>query len=166
MHYRSLLATASICLITACSQIPEKLATDSGQRLLPYPPADQPYQPGQQARWGGVIAAIENRADSTVLDVVNFPLGSNSRPRPGDESDGRFRVYVRGFLEPHIYQPGRLITVLGKTGPREAVTLDQHRLVQPVVYSSAVYLWPEPEPTKPDTLFVPYVIFRPVYVPL
>lgn len=163
MKYLPLIACI---LLSACNSVPQKLAVPGNTQLTPYSPtaAADPTKP-QQARWGGRIAAIENRADSSVLDVVNLPLHSSSRPQETDESQGRFRVYVQGFIDPQIYRPGRLLTVVGTIGVNEQIAVGKHLLEQPALYATALYLWQEPIKTETEFVYVPYIVRTPVYIP-
>lgn len=162
---RTLFLLSSSLLLSACNTIPDKLDVPKHTALQAYP-AQATNIEGQQARWGGYIAAIENRKDSTVLDIVNLKLGSSSRPVKSDETLGRFRAYVEGYLDPHIYQPGRMVTALGRAGKNETVMIGDHPLIQPSLYAKEIHLWPKvSEKSKTETYYVPYVILRPVYVP-
>lgn len=103
---------------------------------------------GRAVRWGGTIAAVENRSAETCLELVARPLGSNGRPRAEDISSGRFIACVDGFLDPAIYSQGREVTVEGMlTGTREGQVGD-YGYVYPVVTVEQQRLW-QPRPERP-----------------
>jgi outer membrane lipoprotein len=126
-----------------CSTIPENLQVTDGTNLVSYQDAASKAEQvkGQTARWGGVIAKVENKADSTMLEMVYYPLRSYGRPISGDESMGRFRVYVNGFMDPMIYQKGRSMTFTGELTGLEDGLVGEHKYVFPSMSSSAYHLW-------------------------
>ena len=155
-----------VLLLAGCNTVPEKLAVSDTAALTSYQSAlDLTAKSESQARWGGRIAAIENRADSTVLDVVNFTLKANGRPKPSDATEGRFRLYMQGFLDPAIYTEGRLVTAVGKVGAPEQVKVGEYKLKQAVIYGQELHLWSEPQEKAKEYIYVPYVIRTPIYVP-
>jgi outer membrane lipoprotein len=98
---------------------------------------------GSQARWGGVIAKVENNAENTMLEVVHFKLSSSTRPQQKDETQGRFKVYYQGFLDPVIFKEGRSITAVGNVAEKEAGKIGEHEYDYPVLKSQNVHLWKE-----------------------
>lgn len=68
---------------------------------------------GLPVRWGGTIAEIHNEADVTVLEIVSRPLLRSGRPLRNDQTDGRFKAEISGFLDPEVVSPGRDISVIG-----------------------------------------------------
>jgi outer membrane lipoprotein len=141
-----LLLSASIA-ISACSSVPQSLRVDENVSLTAI--GDVRANPGEnngrKARWGGVIAKIENLADKTMVEVVSMELNSSSRPKVSNETEGRFRVYVNGLLDPIIYQVGKNITVLGETAGTEMGKIGEHEYQYPLLNSSSVYLWKDVE---------------------
>lgn len=74
---------------------------------------------GVPLRWGGTIANVVNKAETTVLEIVSRPLQRSGRPLHNDVTEGRFLAEFKGFLDPEIVSPGRDITVLGTVGRLE-----------------------------------------------
>lgn len=130
-------------LLVGCSTFPEKIQVEDKSVLVSYEDASSKAEQvkGKMLRWGGAIAKIENKADSTLLEVVYFPLTSYGKPIAGDESMGRFRIYVNGFMDPMIYQVGRLMTFTGQLNGLEDGLVGEQKYVFPVVQSEAYYLW-------------------------
>lgn len=167
-NFRLLIATmlTSFLVISGCSAVPDKLSVSEDTALTDYQSAsNQPTQySGEQARWGGRIIQVKNLPDSTLLDLLHFELNSSGRPIEKDESAGRFRVYVQGYLEPEIYSPGRSLTVLGTVAAPETVRVGRFQSEQPVLHSQEIHLWPVITPEKTEYVYVPYVIRTPVYI--
>ena len=129
--------------LTACTTLPDKLQTAEGESLVPYIQPENQYQinQGKQARWGGIIADVKNFKNETLLEVVYFPLNASGRPKVKDKTDGRFRAYIEGFLDPMVYKKGKSITVLGKLANRESGSIGEHEYLYPVIKSDYVHLW-------------------------
>jgi len=143
---KKLLLVAS-CLLSACSSIPDNLKVADGTPLVAF--ADAHVQKtsavGETARWGGIIAKVDNLPDQTRLEIVVFPLQSSAKPKQSDESLGRFRAYAKGLLDPMIYKVGKSVTVVGQIAPNEAGKIGEHEYSYPVLAASAVHLWKNKE---------------------
>lgn len=116
---------------------------------------------GQRVRWGGTVAAVENAAHGSVLELVARPLDRDGRPLEVDRSEGRFLARAPGFLDPAIYGVGREVTVAGTlAGVREGA-IGAYPYRYPVVSVETLYLWPL-EPPLPayypgwDPFWYPY----------
>tara|TARA_R110002167_G_scaffold178598_7_gene378365 strand:- start:4841 stop:5446 length:606 start_codon:yes stop_codon:yes gene_type:complete len=141
--YKSICLVLVSLLVTACSTLPEKIQLPEGTNLVSYQDAasQSEQMTGQKARWGGVIAKVDNKAQNTLLEVVYYPLKSYGRPIAGDESIGRFRVYIQGFMDPMVYKVGRSMTFTGDfTGVEEGL-VGEHKYVFPTLQGSGYYLW-------------------------
>ncbi|MFT4994862.1 MAG: outer membrane lipoprotein [Paraglaciecola sp.] len=129
--------------LTGCSTLPENIQLPEGTNLVTYPQAASQGEQvqGQMVRWGGVIAKIENKPDATMLELLHYPLRSYGKPVSGDESTGRFRVYVKGFMDPMVYQQGRSMTFTGELKGLEEGLVGEHKYVFPSIESNAYHLW-------------------------
>lgn len=149
--------------ITACSTLPEPIQMPDGVQLISYENAASSTEQaiGQKARWGGVIAKIENKSEKTMLELVYYPLASYGRPLAGDESIGRFRVYVNGFMDPMVYQKGRTMTFTGDFSGLEDGLVGEHQYVFPTLNASGYYLWKEIQRVDVNMISVwPYDYWR------
>ena len=126
-------------MLCACSSIPEKLQLPETTNLVAFPA--QQYHQGEIARWGGIIAEVKNNADNTMVEVVSFKLTSSTRPKPSNETQGRFRLYYDGLLDPVIYQKGLSITAVGAVQIPEEGKIGEHQYKFPVLKASYVHLW-------------------------
>lgn len=149
-----------LCVLfcSACASIPKKLELPENTTTVNFSNAKAQISDavGQTARWGGVIAAIKNNADTTMLEVVNFPLASNLRPKKGDETLGRFRVYFNGLLDPVIYKEGRSITAVGTLAELEAGKIGEHEYNFPVIKDASVHLWEKIERVDVSVIHQPF----------
>lgn len=143
---KSLLVVLSLAtFISGCVHVPESLRVDENVALTTFTDVKDNNEAhlGKDARWGGVIAKIENNAENTVLEVVHFQLSSSTRPLQKDQTQGRFKVYYQGFLDPVIYKEGRSITAVGKIAKNEAGKIGEHEYDYPVLTANNVHLWKE-----------------------
>ena len=130
-------------LLAGCSTFPEKLQLEDTTQLVIYEDAASKADQvkGKMLRWGGAIAKVENKQDSTVFEMVYYPLNGYGRPISGEESMGRYRIHVNGFMDPMVYQVGRLMTFTAELNGLEKGLVGEHEYVFPTANVSAYYLW-------------------------
>lgn len=129
--------------LVGCSTFPDTLVLDDSTQLVTYEQASSNAEQvkGQMLRWGGAIAKVENKPDSTVFEMVYYPLNGYGRPISGEESMGRFRISVNGFMDPMVYQVGRLMTFTGQFNGLENGLVGEHKYVFPSARLKSFYLW-------------------------
>lgn len=175
---KQLIPMIAMLALVACSAVPDALQVPDDKALVSYKAAlEMPEQVvGQPARWGGVIAEVRNTDQDTVIEVVNFDLQSWGRPQPSDQSQGRFRAKVKGFVDPMVYKQGKEISFVGTIGQPESGTIGEYNYLFPVLQVTNKHLWPErKEPTRVevnyDALWYRHYWYsyphypRPIYVP-
>ena len=130
-------------LLAGCSSFPDKLHLEDTTQLVIYEDAASKAEEvkGKMLRWGGAIAKVENKPDSTIFEMVYYPLNGHGRPISGEESMGRFRIRVNGFMDPMVYQVGRLMTFTGELNGLEKGLVGEHEYVFPAADVKAYYLW-------------------------
>lgn len=136
------LLTAVLAVSACAARYPEPIRTEATD-LLEFTQAQHQADAnqGRVARWGGVIADVKNSDDGTRIEVVNFHLNNFGRPRASDESQGRFVIYVDEFIDPEIYQRGRLVTALGEFDGLEEGQIGDFNYYYPVLDASGIELW-------------------------
>ncbi|PKG97472.1 Slp family lipoprotein [Paraglaciecola sp. MB-3u-78] len=129
--------------LVGCSTFPDKLQLDDTTQLISYEDAGSKAEQvkGKMLRWGGAIAKVENKPDSTVFEMVYYPLNGYGRPVSGDESMGRYRIVINGFMDPMVYQVGRLMTFTAQLNGLEKGLVGEHEYVFPTATVEAYYLW-------------------------
>lgn len=171
---KKIVAVFTLLFLSACSTIPEQVRIADDVSLISYDDAKAGVGVNNQmnARWGGVIAAIENKKEFTVIEVVNIDLTSNAKPKNIDESSGRYRLYYKGLLDPVIFKPGKKLTVIGKVAEPETGKIGEQAYLFPVLMASGIHLWKDVERvdvrvehssafTRP--YFYPYYRYQPYY---
>jgi len=158
----------TVLLVSGCASIPNDLRSASEQALMPFSSAASATAQGQNARWGGEIAQVRNLAQGSELEVVQFSLNASGRPLKTDTSGGRFKVQVAGFIDPAIYAPGRLVTVLGTFTGIEQGKVGEQDYSFPILKSDRAHLWPEIQDPPPrcdcEPFFNSPLMMRPVII--
>lgn len=97
---------------------------------------------GADVRWGGQIAAIENKPEETRVEIVARSLQYFGRPVDADYSPGRFIALVPQFLDPKVYGEGRAFTVSGTVTGSFDGWVGQSPYQFPIVRVREFKLWP------------------------
>ena len=96
----------------------------------------------QKVRWGGIILSIENKANTSQVTLVSFPLNDQGEPQVSDQSSGRFIAEFKHFLEPLVYNKDRVLTVTGILSGAETFNVGEFAYEYPVIQVDNSYLWP------------------------
>lgn len=155
------LLALSACASPVPPALREPAAGDPGVAAVRAAP-DHAYR-GQAVRWGGGIIETENRAKHTRVTILAQTLNGNGRPN-GNQDGGRFIAEVKGFLDPAVFRPGRLLTVAGHVTGSETHPVGKFSYRYPVVQVDTYYLWPpqhyyrwpDEAPYWPDQYWTPY----------
>ena len=105
---------------------------------------------GRHLLAGGTVARIRNTAEGGELEVVQFPLGSDDRPNEKKGSNGRFLARSREFLDPLIFKPGRMVTLVGKVTGEVTHPLDGVDYRYPVLEVREIHVWRPEDPSTPS----------------
>ena len=128
-------------LLVGCSSVPKELAYEPESQLVAYQPALQGME-GKPARWSGVISAVHNEQDQSIIEVVYLPLKANGVPTQTEQSPGRFLAVMKGFVDPTLYAKGRSLTVLGILDKPVDSQIGSHKYRFSVLKVTASKLWP------------------------
>ncbi len=162
---RVVLVIAGVTMLSACAgRYPEAISGD-GSAVVPYQHVlnDPDAGVGNSARWGGIIASVENKETMSVIEVVHMKLRGTGRPILDENSLGRFRVHVKGFIDPEVYAPGRLLTVYGTYVGTEAGAIGEFLYDFPLLQSQGVHLWRIEEQNQRVDVMFHYGIGHPYY---
>ena len=58
---------------------------------------------------GGYILETSNLQSETIIKVLQVPLELGEEPGLKDRSEGRFKIYHKGFLNPEIFGRDRAL---------------------------------------------------------
>ncbi len=141
MRLSFILPTAVLLGLTGCAQLPTELHARSEPVQTDYSQWQQSPDTFDNVRVGGVIASIENLSDKTRIEIVNLPLNSLGKPDISQEPQGRYRVYLVGYVEPMAFMPGRLISVVGQSDGVEKGKVGDYPYTFPVLNAYGHRLW-------------------------
>lgn len=132
-----------IFLLHGCSNIPSKI------RNAPNPDVhfSEVYNAGNYdrndyVRWGGSIIEVENEENSSLIQILYYPLERSGRPKLNKTPEGRFAIKSPKFLDPAIYRSESQITVTGTIDGSTSRMIGQKKLILPVISVDEIYLWP------------------------
>ncbi|SFF05071.1 Slp family lipoprotein [Nitrosomonas sp. Nm166] len=93
-------------------------------------------------RWGGVIIDVENEEQSSLMQILFYPLDYRGRPQLYKAGEGRFVVKSTEFLDPVIYAKDKEITVAGVIIGNIERTVGKKIIQVPLLSATAIYMWP------------------------
>ena len=91
--------------------------------------------------WGGHIIKTTNLQNGTEIIVLQAPLGSGDRPENIESSQGRFIAMSSKFLDPAIYEKGKMITLAGQITGKKTLPLGETSYTYPVITIKQLHLW-------------------------
>ena len=94
---------------------------------------------------GGYILETQNLADTSSIKVLQVPLGLGETPKSRDDSEGRFIISHKGFLDPEIYSKDRKVTVAGTIVGTVVEKVGHFAQPYLKLESREIYLWPKEE---------------------
>ena len=116
---------------------------------------------------GGYILETQNLADKSSIKVLQAPLGFGETPKSRDDSEGRFIISHKGFLDPEIYNKNRKVTVAGIIVGTAVEKVDHFAQSYLKIESREIHLWPKEEdylmPYYYDPWYYPYPYYRHPY---
>lgn len=96
----------------------------------------------EQFMWGGFIVSGKHKDAGTFLEIVQNPIDVNGLIIDPDVSDGRFIAFFPDkFLDPSIYERGRLITTVGFLINTISGDIANKTYTFPVLEVTEVTLW-------------------------
>lgn len=153
-----ILLLAGVLGLTGCALVPENLAVPEGTSLVSYQQAATGGQQniGRTARWGGVIVGVQNKAKKTFVEVVHFPLNHYGRPNTSEQTVGRFKVQIDGFVDPIVFEEGRAVTFIGSVGKPIAGMVGEQPYMYPSLNARDYHFWREVQTYDVSTLYFNY----------
>jgi outer membrane lipoprotein len=100
--------------------------------------------------WGGFVAKVRHLDEGSFIEIVQNPLNKYGEIADTDVSEGRFLAFSEMFLDPLIYEKGRLVTVAGKLTGKKEVERKNGSYVYPVLTIKEIHLWRMRDPNYPD----------------
>ena len=135
---------AAIMLCAGCARTFPSQITDRVDTKISF--SDLQKDPGShKGKWvmfaGIIVSSMIEKDGSTYLEVVQKPADSEGRPLQTDESGGRFIAVSKQFLDPAVYEGGRMITVVGEVIGDSVRPLGGMAYRYPLLVVEALHLW-------------------------
>jgi outer membrane lipoprotein len=110
---------------------------------------------GRYLLLGGAIAAVRvENGHLSELEVVQLPTDDSGRITATHRSAGRFIARDDAFLDPAIYYPGRLVTLVGEVTGSKTGRIGEMDYLYPVLTVQELRLWaPGEHPDIPRVRF-------------
>ena len=90
---------------------------------------------------GGYILETKNLESETILKVLQTPLRFGEDPDLKKRSQGRFKVYYKGFLDPEVYSKDQVITVAGRVIGTALEKIGDEQIQYLKIENREIYLW-------------------------
>jgi outer membrane lipoprotein len=97
---------------------------------------------GAMVLLGGKVIETLAKEGATELVLLQLNLGSRDRPQDNDQSQGRFLVRSARFIDPVLFPPGTLITVVGRLQGSESRPIGEMPYAYPVIEPVELKKWP------------------------
>jgi outer membrane lipoprotein len=149
--------------VMSCSVISQQIRTESmapvNFKILVQ---DADKYLGNTVILGGYILETQNLADTSSIKVLQVPLGLGENPKSRDDSEGRFIISHKGFLDPEIYKKDRKVTVAGTIVGTVVEKVGHFAQPYLKIESREIYLWPKEE-HYPGPYYDPWYYPYPYY---
>jgi outer membrane lipoprotein len=145
----ALLTLTSLALVlTGCASKPSKPEIPEPTLSIASVLTSPEQYMGQRIHWGGTITKVENKAETTRIEIVSRELQKKGRPKSNDKTAGRFIAVFDEFLDPGVYTKDRQISVRGKAAGAENGEIGDYVYTYPLVSVDTHTLWkPAVKPT-------------------
>jgi len=128
-----------------CATVPEPIQIPENTRLVEYEQVINSPEAvavlGEKARWGGRIVGVQNKAEVSEIEVVFFPESSNGKPQTSQQSEGRFKAIVPGFVDPLVFEKDRLITIVGEVSEPVVGIIGEQNYTYPTLNAVGYFMW-------------------------
>ena len=151
------MVTLAIGFLSACVNVPSEIDVAGNANLVAFEKVSNStivvgpdagtstteINTGKKARWGGKIVSVVNKKDVSEIEVVFFPENKYGKPITSMSSAGRFKAVVEGFVDPLVFEEGRLITVVGEVGEGQTGIIGEQSYLYPTLNAMGYYMWKE-----------------------
>lgn len=150
---RYLIFAVTTLLLAACTQIISDESLRLVDRDLSF--AELRREPerynGRHLLLGGTIVDVRNRNNGSELELVQLKTDESGEIIDTASSGGRFLALSSSFLDPAIYRPGLLVSLVGEVSGKRIMILDEVNYTYPMLIISEIHIWKPEELRAPPT---------------
>jgi len=150
---RTILAACSLMLLCGCAHVMSEENLKLVDRSVGY--AELRARPeafaGRTVLVGGVVAGVVSSGDLAMLEVAQLELFKNEVPNEDSPSGGRFLAISSEMIDPVIYRPGKLVTIIGEVKGKQTQQLDGVDYTYPLISVKELRLFRPSEPVADTT---------------
>ncbi len=95
---------------------------------------------------GGIVAGVQGSDDVITLEVAQLELFENGVPNEDSRSGGRFLAISTELVDPIIYQPGKLVTIIGEVKGKKIQKIEGVDYPYPLIAVKELRLFRASEP--------------------
>src|SRR6185369_15027285 len=88
---------------------------------------------GKTVLLGGVIAGVRGSDDAVMLEVAQLELFKNGVPNEASRSGGRFLAISTELIDPAVYRPGKLVTIIGEVKGKKVQKMESVDYPYPLI---------------------------------
>lgn len=155
-HIRNILFVVIALTMSGCAIVPQQIDVDDTSSLInfeqisqqPNKAPDTATQHDKKARWGGKIVSVQNKKEVSEIEIVFFPENRFGKPQTGSPSVGRFKAVVTGFIDPLVFEQGRLITIVGQVSDSQTGVIGEQEYIYPTLNAKGYYMWKDVTETR------------------
>lgn len=147
-----------VLFLAGCSShIPKQISTAPTNDLQLYDVQNQiEKHSNKEVRWGGELVSVENSNQSTLIEIVQYPLNHYGKPLINKDSQGRFVAETNEFIDPVVYKKGTLLTFSGTLKGSVIRKVDEKDLTMPVMQINNMYRWQPYRSIQRDPFYDPF----------
>ena len=101
---------------------------------------------GKTLLLGGVVAEVRGSDDVIMLEVAQLELFKNGVPNEDSRSGGRFLAISTELIDPMVYRPGKLVTIIGEVKGKKIQKIDGVDYPYPLIAVKELRLFRPSEP--------------------
>lgn len=145
----------AVCLLFLISGCAAGLSSDARSRVtyngpFTYIQQDPSAHVGETVLVGGRILDIRTSEESSEIMVLQMPLDHWNAPIDEDRSEGRFLVFMDRFLDPVLYNKGKLMSMVGVVRGSEIRAIGQYEYNFPTIDAVEIKLWLQDDTYVPN----------------
>ncbi|MCW8092544.1 Slp family lipoprotein [Alteromonas sp. ASW11-130] len=145
-------------LLSGCAMVPNQIKVPDDTPLISYSRSVTGGETvkGSMARWGGIIVNVENKSQKTFVEVAHFPLNHYGKPVTNENTVGRFKARINGFVDPIMFEEGRTVTFVGRLDVPMSGMVGEQPYIYPTLAVDDFYIWRKESEYDVSTVYFSY----------